>query len=190
MADPGKKAPSGSPRISLLMIAMPLIFAVLAAIIVAGLFRDDPDGLPLVFVSKPAPSIQAQTLPGRATLTDADLRSGEVTVLNFWASWCLPCRAEHPTLMALDADGVRVTGLNVQDKAEQANAYLDGYGDPFLAVAYDPQGRTAIDWSVTALPVTVIVDGDGIVLFRFAGPLVGSDYEQRFLPELKKALAR
>ena len=85
---------------------------------------------------------------------------------------------------------MRVAGVNVQDKAEQANAYLDDDGDPFLAVAYDPQGRTAIDWSVTALPVTVIVDGDGIVLFRFAGPLVGSDYEQRFLPELEKALAR
>ena len=181
---------AGTSRISPLMIAPLVIFAGLAALFAYSMFRNDPDALPSVFVGRPAPAIAAEALAGRVALSDGDLRDGEVTVLNFWASWCPPCRAEHPTLLALAADGVRVAGVNFKDQAAQATSYLDEDGDPFFAVAYDPQGRTAIEWGVTAPPETFIVDGQGTVLFRFAGPLVGSDYEQRFLPELKKALGR
>ena len=109
-------------------------------------------------------------------------------LLNFWASWCPPCRAEHPTLQALAAQGLRVAGVNFNDTEVQANQYLDRQGDPFLGVAFDPKGRTAIDWGVTAPPESFIVDGEGTVLFKFIGPMVGSDYEQRFLPALRKAL--
>ena len=177
-------------RLSPLMIAPPLIFAGLAALFFVGMQRGDPDALPSVFIGKPAPGVPAATLEGRAELTDDMLRSGEVTVVNFWASWCPPCRAEHPNLHALTEEGVRVAGINFKDKAEQANRYLDGSGDPFIGIGYDPQGRAAINWGVTAPPETFIVSGDGTVLFKFIGPLVGSDYEQRFRPELEKALGR
>ncbi|MBU2998736.1 DsbE family thiol:disulfide interchange protein [Roseovarius nubinhibens] len=176
-------------RISPLMAAPPLIFAAIAGLFLVGMMRDDPDALPSVFVGREAPPLPSEALPGRAPLTDADLRSGEVTIVNFWASWCPPCRAEHPTLKALAEEGLRVGGVNFKDEADQANGYLDRDGDPFFGVSYDPKGRTAIDWGVTAPPETFIIGRDGTVLFRFAGPLVGSDYEQRFRPALDRALA-
>ncbi|NBT32117.1 MAG: DsbE family thiol:disulfide interchange protein, partial [Rhodobacteraceae bacterium] len=106
---------------------------------------------------------------------------------NFWASWCPPCRLEHETLLDLAAQGYRVAGVNIRDDAEKATAYLDENGTPFFASGFDPKGRTSIDWGVTAPPETFIVDGNGVVLFRFAGPLVDADFETRFLPALKEA---
>jgi cytochrome c biogenesis protein CcmG/thiol:disulfide interchange protein DsbE len=122
-------------------------------------------------------------------VTEADLRSGEVTVVNFWATWCPPCRAEHPQLLAMAERGVRVAGVNIMDDDENAVAYLAEEGNPFIGVATDPNGRNRVEWGVTAPPETFIVGGDGTVLFRFVGPLIGTDYEVRFLPELEKALA-
>ncbi len=175
-------------RISPLMIAPPVLFACLAGLFFVGMQRGDPDALPSVFIGQPAPSVPQAGLDGRAQLTDADLRSGDVTIVNFWASWCPPCRAEHPTLKALTAEGLRVAGINFKDEASQAQKYLTDDGDPFFANAFDPRGQTAIDWGVTAPPETFIVAGDGTVLFRYAGPLIGSDYQQRFRPALEKAL--
>ncbi|MDO5758435.1 MAG: DsbE family thiol:disulfide interchange protein [Rhodobacterales bacterium] len=177
-------------RVSPFMIAPPVIFACLAVLFYVGMQRGDPNALPSVFVGKSAPPLPHEPLEGRVLLTDADLRDGEITIVNFWASWCPPCRAEHPQLKALTDEGLRVAGVNFKDTADQASGYLQDEGDPFFALAFDPKGSTAIDWGVTAPPETFIVDGDGTVLFRFAGPLVGSDYEQRFRPALDKALAK
>ena len=171
-----------------LLLAPPILFAALATVFYLGMFRGNPDDLPSAFIGKAAPALPALALAGRKGLSDADLRGGSVTIVNFWASWCPPCRAEHPTLQALAAQGLRVAGVNFNDTEVQANQYLDRQGDPFLGVAFDPKGRTAIDWGVTAPPESFIVDGEGTVLFKFIGPMVGSDYEQRFLPALRKAL--
>ena len=86
------------------------------------------------------------------------------------------------------ANGLPIIGVNFRDKASAAANYLDDDGNPFVAVAFDPEGKSAIDWGVTAPPETFILAADGTVLFRYIGPLVGSDYEQRFLPELEEAL--
>lgn len=172
-----------------LMAVPPLVFAALAATFYVGMQREDARSLPSTFIGKPAPALATAGLPGYPLLADADLRGGEVTVVNFWASWCPPCRAEHPTLLRMSDEGLRVAGVNFKDQENHALTYLQDSGNPFFGLAYDPQGRTAIDWGVTAPPETFIVDGTGTVLFRFQGPLVGSDYEQRFLPELTRALA-
>ncbi len=176
-------------RLSPLMIAPPVLFACLAVLFYVGMQRGDPDALPSVFIGKPAPPLPEKGLPGRPLLSDDDLRAGDITIVNFWASWCPPCRAEHPTLEALSAEGLRVAAVNFKDEAAQAERYLEDEGDPFFAHGFDPRGSTAIDWGVTAPPETFIVDGSGTVLFRFAGPLIGSDYEQRFRPALEEALA-
>ena len=172
-----------------LMWLPPIIFAALAATFYIGMDRGNPDDLPSTRIGQLAPPLPATPLADFPLLTAADLTSGQVTLVNFWASWCPPCRAEHPVLKQMAADGIRVTGVNFKDTAEDASAYLAKDGNPFLALAFDPKGRAAIDWGVTAPPETFIIDGNGFVLFRFTGPLVGSYYEQTFLPALKAALA-
>jgi cytochrome c biogenesis protein CcmG/thiol:disulfide interchange protein DsbE len=175
-------------KISPLMIAPPLIFAGFVAMAAIGMFRADKDVLESTRVGKPAPAITQEGLADFAKVTPEQLKTGELTLVNFWASWCPPCRAEHPKLLDMQASGIPIIGVNFKDTARDAGRYLSNDGNPFVAVAFDEKGRTAIDWGVTAPPETFILDGDGVVLFRFAGPLIGSDYEQRFLPELNKVL--
>ena len=120
----------------------------------------------------------------------SDLTEGEVTLVNFWASWCPPCRAEHPNLLALEAEGIRIVGVNFRDDPEDAANYLRRDDNPFAATSLDESGRASLDWGVAAPPETFILAPDGTILYRYIGPLVGSQYEQQFLPELEKAQAR
>ena len=179
-----------TPMAKLLMLLPPIIFAGLAATFYIGMAHDNPDDLPSVMIGKIAPALPTEPLADFPLLTTADLATGDITLVNFWASWCPPCRAEHPVLRQMAADGIRIAGVNFKDAAEDATAYLTKDGNPFFALAYDPLGRTAIDWGVTAPPETFIVDGDGKVILRFIGPLVGSYYQQIFVPALEKALAK
>lgn len=172
-----------------LMIAPPLIFGAIGLMFYLGLGRADKDRLESMFEGKAAPAVTETALPGFDAITPGMLASGEVTLVNFWASWCPPCRAEHPVLLQMQQDGVRIVGVNFKDQAGNAIKYLTDDGNPFMAVAFDPAGRTAIDWGVTGPPETFILDGDGTVLFKFVGPLVGSDYQQRFVPKLTEALS-
>jgi len=167
----------------------PVLFLALAGMFYAGMQRDNPDDLPSVFLDKAAPAVPLAGLPGLPVLRAEDLRAGEVTVVNFWASWCPPCRAEHPVLKDMAARGIRVAGINMMDDAEDALKYLSEDGNPFFALGFDPKGRDRVNWGVTAPPETFIIRGDGTVAFRFIGPLVGTDYETRFVPALEAALA-
>jgi cytochrome c biogenesis protein CcmG, thiol:disulfide interchange protein DsbE len=182
-------AGQGRAMSRVLMILPPLLFVGLIAVFYVGMNRTNPGELPSVFLDRPAPEVPATGLSDVAQLTSADLRTGKVTVVNFWATWCPPCRAEHPVLKQMAADGVRVAGINIMDDDAKATAYLAAEGSPFFALATDPQGRNRVNWGVTAPPETFIIRGDGTVAFKFIGPLVGSDYEQRFVPALQAALA-
>lgn len=175
-------------RISPLVLAPPLLFAGLALVFFLGMGRD-PDALPSAFVGRAAPAVTDAALPGYPPVTAADLAAGEVVLVNFWASWCPPCRAEHPNLMQLAAEGVKIVGINFGDQEADALKYLEGASNPFVAIAYDPNRRTAVDWGVAAPPETFILRGDGTVAYKFIGPLVGDDFRQRFLPELEAARA-
>ncbi|MEX0309403.1 MAG: DsbE family thiol:disulfide interchange protein [Tateyamaria sp.] len=176
-------------KVSPLMLAPIGIFAAFVALAAVGMFRDNPNELPSTRVGGPAPPLTEAALADFPNVASGDLARGEVTLVNFWASWCPPCRAEHPKLLEMAEEGIPIIGVNFRDKEGPATKYLTEDGNPFVGVAFDPNGVSAIDWGVTAPPETFILDGDGVVLFRFVGPLVGSDYEQRFLPEFEKALA-
>lgn len=178
------------PRVSPLMIAPPLIFAAFVVIAGVGMFTTNSSELRSTLLGKPAPAITPVGLEGFEPVTAQALASGQVTLVNFWASWCPPCHAEHPRLLEMAAEGISIIGVNFKDREGAATSYLQEDGNPFVSVAFDPQGRTAIDWGVTAPPETFILDSEGTILFRFVGPLVGSDYEQRFMPELEKALSQ
>ena len=170
------------------MLLPPVLFVSLGALFFFGLGREGADRLESVFEGKPHPQMTEVSLTGYAPVTPQMLAGGEVTLVNFWASWCPPCRAEHPRLLTMAGEGLRIVGVNFKDSEAQARRYLLEDGNPFLAVAFDPAGRTAIEWGVTGPPETFILDGDGTVLFKFVGPLVGTDYELRFLPALQAAL--
>lgn len=172
-----------------LLFLPPLIFLGLAVTFWMGMQRQNPSELPSVFINRPAPVLPGTALGDLPLLNAADLAAGEVTVLNFWASWCPPCRAEHPVLKAMAARGIRVAGINMMDDDAKALAYLAEDGNPFFAIATDPKGRNRVEWGVTAPPETFIIRGDGTVAFKFVGPLVGTDYETRFVPALEAALA-
>lgn len=174
-------------KVSPLLILPVVITASFLGFAAAGLFRDNPGQLPSQFIGQSAPNLPTEAVAGTALLSASDLRAGNVTIVNFWASWCPPCRAEHPTLQALADQGYRVAGVNFRDQADDAAGYLADYGNPFFATGFDLRGRVAIDWGVTAPPETFIIGPDGTVLNRFIGPLIGSDYEQRFLPMLEAA---
>lgn len=175
-------------KVSPLMVLPVAVFLGFAGLAGWALMRPDPEAVPSAFVGREAPAVGDQTLPGKVQLTDAMLRQPGVKLVNFWASWCPPCRAEHPTLTAL-SQRLPVYGVDLKDPEAAASGFLSEHGDPFHALATDPRGRVAIDWGVTAPPETFIVDGAGRILYRHAGPLVREDYTARFLPELEKALA-
>lgn len=170
------------------MMMLPIaVFAGFAGLAGWALVRDNPEIGPSAIAGRSAPAVPQTTLTGKVQLTDAMLREPGVKLVNFWASWCPPCRAEHPTVAELAKD-LPVYGIDLKDPEDQALKFLTDYKDAYHALSTDPRGRTAIDWGVTAPPETFIVNGKGEVVYRFAGPLIGTDYETRFLPELQKAL--
>lgn len=134
----------------------------------------DPSALPSTFIGTPVPPLAEAPLGDNPTFDSADLMGdGEVKIVNFWASWCPPCRAEHPALMQLAAEGVPVYGVNKSDKAGDALGFLRDLGNPYRAITVDSNGRQAIDWGVVALPETFVVDGAGNIVLKFPGPIHG-----------------
>jgi cytochrome c biogenesis protein CcmG/thiol:disulfide interchange protein DsbE len=172
-----------------MLLVPPLAFVGLAAMFLIGMQRQNPEDLPSAFIGRPAPAVTEAVLKGYPPVTPGALTSGELTLVNFWASWCPPCRAEHPNLLRLQEGGLRIIGVNFGDQEADARAYLADEGNPFAAIAFDPNRRTAVDWGVAAPPESFVVDGEGRVVYKFIGPLVGSDFEQRFLPALEAARA-
>ena len=171
-----------------LIILPPLIFLGLAFLFILGVKRENPNNLPSVFINKPAPPITETPLKSFTSVSLDEIKNPSIKLVNFWASWCPPCRAEHPKLLELSEQGVQIIGINFNDNEYNASLYLKESGNPFTSIAFDPSGKTAIDWGVTAPPETFIINSNGVVIFRFAGPLVGTDYENRFAPVLKDAL--
>lgn len=170
------------------LLLLPLLaLAALLAVFAVNIDRD-PGLLRSVLIDRPAPEFTLAAVPGLATpgFATADLR-GEVTVVNVFASWCVPCRAEHPLIAALQASGVRVFGINQKDAPEHARAFLEELGNPYARVGADSTGRTSIDWGVYGVPETFVVDADGIIVFKHVGPLTPQSFETEVLPAIAAA---
>ena len=171
-------------RNSLLILPF-LIFVVFVGFAFLGMKREDPDSLPSELMGKYAPEVQLQPLDGITPFTQSDLENGSVTFVNFWASWCAPCRAEHPTLMWLSEQGISVFGVNYKDSPINANQFLQDLGNPFSMGGADPKAAMGLDWGVYGLPETFVIGPDGKVLLRVAGPLTQRNMKTRVLPALK-----
>ena len=191
--DETQTRPGGRRR---MLALLPLIvFAALAAIFLMQLLSGrDASVIPSALIGEPAPDLALEPLEGLMrggepvpALTSEALE-GELTLVNVWASWCVPCRQEHPILMELaESGGVKVVGINYKDKAENAVSFLEGLGNPFSAVGIDPNGRTAIDWGVYGVPESYLVGEDGTILYKKVGPFSEESYRNELLPAIEAA---
>jgi len=178
------EAGTAKPRPRMLRAFLPLvIFCALAGLLYAGLRSGDPHTLPSVLIGKPVPQFTLPAVDGLVEkgepvpgFESADLRTGKVSIVNVWASWCVPCHQEHPYLTALaQRSGAPLFGLNNKDDAAAARRFLGRYGNPYAAVGADGAGRVAIDWGVYGVPETFIVSGDGTILHKHVGPISEGD---------------
>ena len=176
-------------KVSPLMILPPVIFAGLAVLFIWGMGREDPDALPSALEGRQAPAVVVTQLGELPVFADADLRDGEVKLVNFWASWCAPCRVEHPNLEELAVEGVTIYGVNYKDKPEAARRFLNELGNPYAAIGADESGRMGIDWGLYGVPETFVIDGDGNIVLRFAGPVTERVLQSDILPAMKEAAA-
>jgi cytochrome c biogenesis protein CcmG/thiol:disulfide interchange protein DsbE len=176
-----------------LIYLLPLgLFMVLVLVFFSRLeFGGDPDAIPSALIGKPAPDFALPPLAGLPVpgLQRADF-AGKVTIVNVFASWCVPCRAEHPVLTELAKDTrIRVVGINYKDQPGNALAFLNGLGNPYAAVGVDQRGRAAIDWGVYGVPETFLVGRDGVIATKVIGPLDPDNVERQLKPAIEKALA-
>lgn len=173
---------------SRLLFAIPLaIFVGVAVWFLIGLLDDRAPGtLDSALIDRPAPAFDLPPLPGRAEaagFADTDLGGGEVALVNVFASWCVPCRVEHPLVSALaDEHGLPVHGIAYKDDPEDSLAFLRELGDSYTRVGVDRDGRAGIEWGVYGVPETYVVDGEGVVRYRHAGALTPRVVENEILP--------
>ncbi|MDW9842088.1 DsbE family thiol:disulfide interchange protein [Sinorhizobium meliloti WSM1022] len=182
-----------------LMAALPLlIFAVLALIFWSQLNSGrDVSEIPSALIGTKAPMLAMPPLEGAATppgepmpaLDDAAVK-GKLTLVNVWASWCVPCRQEHPIILELSKDPrLNVVGINYKDRNENALRFLGELGNPFSAIGVDPNGKAAIDWGVYGIPESFLVAADGTILYKRAGPFDEKSLREGLMPAIEKALA-
>lgn len=179
---------------------LPIVFfAGLVLVFVKGLKDSDTmRKLPSVLIGKPVPPtslgpIEGLVLNGKQVpgLDINQLKKGGVTVVNFWASWCIPCRQEHPQLVELGKmTGFRLVGVNYKDKPAAAGAFLRQLGSPYAAIGADVNGRAGIEWGVVGVPETYIVDGKGIITYKFIGPISKKAMVNDLLPKIRQAAGK
>lgn len=182
-----------------LLAALPLlIFAGLAAIFWSQLNSGrDISEIPSALIGTKAPRLDMPPLEGATTpagqpvppLTDAAVK-GKLTLVNVWASWCVPCRQEHPIILQLSKDPrLTVVGINYKDRNDSALRFLGELGNPFSAIGVDPNGKAAIDWGVYGIPESFLVAADGTILYKRAGPFDEQTLKEGLMPAIEKALA-
>jgi cytochrome c biogenesis protein CcmG/thiol:disulfide interchange protein DsbE len=181
-----------------IFILLPLIaFIALAALFLYRLGTGDPSVLPSALIGHPAPVTDLPPLPGVERngkpipgVSNATFQ-GAVTLVNVWASWCVPCRDEVPYLEQLSKDKrIQLVGINYKDSAEDARRFLNRFGNPFAANGRDASGRTSIDWGVYGVPETYLIGRDGRIAYKLVGPVTADNLTRTLEPEIAKAAAR
>jgi cytochrome c biogenesis protein CcmG/thiol:disulfide interchange protein DsbE len=189
--DTGSRAQSGRG-----LALLPLVVVIgLSLLFLFRLGAGDSSKLPSTLIGQPAPELTLPGLDGQAGLDNSLLRQGHVTVINIFASWCEPCRAEHPHLMGLSKDtdlrkaGVVFIGIANKDGPKNVRKFLDGLGNPYDKIGLDLNNRAGIDWGVYGIPETFIIRGDGVVAYKFIGPMDDKASASKIKPEILKAVA-
>lgn len=179
-----------------LIALLPLaIFLALAALLLFRLGAGDPAIVPSALIGRPVPQEALPPLPGverdgkaMAGVTP-DLFAGKVTLMNVFASWCVPCRDEAPLLHQLSQDTrIQIVGINYKDQPDNARQFLVRYGNPFVAAGADLNGRASIEWGVYGVPETFLVGRDGRIAFKLVGPLTPDNLQKELQPAIEKAL--
>lgn len=181
-----------------LMAFLPLaIFLALAGLFFFSLKTGEPSRLPSALIGRPAPPTDLPPLEGSGIaigITNAELMGGKPTLVNIFASWCGPCRDEHPLLVQLARDerlkssGLRIAGFAYKDAPANSRKFLAEVGNPYAMIGVDPSGRTGIDWGVYGVPETFLVRGDGTIAYKFVGPLDPAGLRDKLMPEIEKLL--
>ena len=177
------------PRLPLLIV-VPLLATLLFAVFAWGLFNSSED-LPSALLDRPVPEFDLPPVQGReAGLSTSDL-AGHVSLVNVFASWCVPCRQEHPLFMSLSrSNEVPIYGINYKDPPDQAAAWLDDRGDPYTRIGADHDGRAGIEWGVYGIPETYVIAANGTIAYRHVGPLTQSDIDNTLLPLVRELQQR
>ena len=181
-----------------LLVLLPLaVFLALAALFFFRLGNGDPSRIPSALIGRPVPQAELPPVEGLQRNgapvpgITGDTFKGGVTVVNVWASWCVPCHEEVPFLDKLAKDArVRLVGINYKDQPDNARRFLNRYGNPFAATGADERGRAAIDWGVYGVPETFVIGRDGRIAFKLVGPITAQNYAAALQPEIDKALAK
>jgi len=205
MLAPGEKAvgknsvAKDAPKVGRgrLLVLIPLLgFLGLAALFGIRLYSGDPSRVPSALIGRPAPQTSLPAVAGLARDgapvpgLDPAAFQGAVTVLNVWASWCVPCHDEVPLLVRLAQDPrLRVVGINYKDQPDNARRFLGRYGDPFVANGADQNGRAAIEWGVYGVPETFVVGRDARIAYKLIGPITPENLDAELKPEIEKAIA-
>jgi cytochrome c biogenesis protein CcmG/thiol:disulfide interchange protein DsbE len=179
-----------------ILVLLPLaVFLALTALFLVRLFSGDPSRIPSALIGRPAPAVDLPAVAGLERdgkpipgISAADFR-GNVTVINVWASWCIPCHDEAPFLLELASDTrIRLVGINYKDQPDNARRFLNRYGNPFAASGADQNGRAAIEWGVYGVPETFLVGRDGRIAYKLVGPLNAQNFESEMKTAIEKAL--
>jgi cytochrome c biogenesis protein CcmG/thiol:disulfide interchange protein DsbE len=179
------------------LVVIPLaLFLGLAGLFLIRLFAGDPSLIPSPLIGHSAPPTALPPIAGLERngaplpgINSADFKGG-VTVVNVWASWCVPCRDEAPLLMQLANDNrFRLVGINYKDEAENARRFLARFGNPFAAAGADASGRTGIEWGVYGVPETFVIGRDGKIAYKLVGPLGEDNINLVLRPQIEKALS-
>ena len=195
MSVASNEPPSASKR--RLIVLLPLVmFLALAALFLFRLGAGDPSKLPSALIGRsvpdtPLPAVEGLVRNGVAVpgITNADFK-GVVSLVNVWASWCVPCHDEAPLLMQLaDDKRIRILGINYKDQPENARRFVGRYGNPFAAVGADANGRVSIDWGVYGVPETFLIGRDGRIAYKLVGPISPENLAATLKPQIEKALA-